>query len=180
MFPVLEGCVVAAPLLVVDGAGQFPKRDLATGWPADWVVVTVPREAVPAAVLLNPEKEDGATVELLVVRLNTEVVLLAERVEAVEVAETGEGCGKMGLKLWRRGLLSEEAAAEEVVVAAAKMGLNPAVRRGFVVLTGWELLAGAAAVEAEGAEVVLSWFDSPNRVGPVKEAAGMLVGALET
>lgn len=86
---------------------------------------------MPAEALLKPENE----LELLVVTPNTDIVV-AERVEAVEVAEMEGGCGKMGLKFWGWGLVSDEAADEEVVVAAAKIGLNTAVRRGLVVLMG--------------------------------------------
>lgn len=131
MLPALAGCTGAEPLLVVDGVDQFPKRDLTTGCAAGW-----PAATAPAEMLLKPEKDDGALVALLVVRPNADVIPVAETVEAVEVEETEEGCGKIGLKSWIPGLVSEEAAADEVVVAAAKMGLKPAVRRGFVVLAG--------------------------------------------
>lgn len=164
MLPVLVGCAEEELLLVVGGEDQFPKRDFTAVWAAGCAVVTEPEEAVPADVLLKPENEDGANVVLLDDAPNTEDVVLAAGVEAVEVVVTAGGCAKpaaemspkMGLKFWREDLFSNDGAAGEVV-AAGKMGLNPAASRGLVVLTDSELLAGGAAdvteveaVEAEG------------------------------
>lgn len=156
-------------------------------------MVTESVETVLAGVPLKPAKADGATVVLLVDAPNIEDVVLELRVEAVEEAVRDEGCAKaapagtspnMGLKFWTEGLLSAGDAVEEVVVVAGKMGLNPAVSRGLVLLGDWELLAGAEVVEtwvvAEEAEEELIWLDRPNRVGPATGATEVLVGALET
>lgn len=87
----------------------------------------------------------------------------------------------MGLKFWAGGLLSGADVAEEVVVVTEKMGLNPEVSRGLVLLTDPELLAGAVAVtglEAEEAVGVLIWLDGPNT--PVPATGGVLLDALES
>jgi len=121
----------------VDGVGQFPK--------SDFVVVIEPVEVVLAGVLLlKPEKAFGATVVLLVDAPNNEDVVLAGSVEAAEVVVMEEGCTKaaaagaspkIGLKFWTGGPLCEDGVAEDVVVVAGKMGLNPAASSGLVLLT---------------------------------------------
>lgn len=181
MLPVLGACAEAAVVL--------PKRDFTTGWAAGCVVVMEPVEAVPVGALVMPGKMEGATVVLLV-DPNSEGVLLKEAVEAGLVVVRGEGCPKpdpavvapkMGLKLWTEGLLSGIDVAEEEVVVTAKMGLNPEVSRGLVLLTGPELLAGAVAVtrlEAEEAVGVLIWLASPNRLAPA--TGGVPLEALVT
>lgn len=137
-------------VVVVGGADQIPKRDLAAVWVAGCAAATEPEDAAPADVLVKPEKEGGADVVLL------DDTVLAVGVEAVEGAVTAGGCAKpatatspkMGLKLWREGLFSNGGAAG-AVVAAGKMGLNPAASRGLGALTEPELLAGGAADEME-------------------------------
>lgn len=150
--------------------------------------MTEPVVAVLAGALLKPVKADGATVLLLVDAPNNEDVVLAEGVEAVEVVVKSEDCAKValagtspniGLKFWTEALLSDD----DAVVVAGKMGLNPAVSRGLVLLADWELMAGAAVVVtgllAEEAERVLIWPDRPKRVSPATGAGGVLLGALE-
>lgn len=191
MLPVLGACSEAEELvLVVDGVGQFPKRDFTAGGAAGCVVVMEPVEAVPVVVLVKPGKTDGATVLLLVNPPNIEDVLLGAAVEAGLLLVRDGGCPKpapaaaspkMGLKFWTAGLLSEVGGAE-VVAVTAKMGLNPETSRGLVVLTASELLAGAAVaatgLEAEEAEGVLIWPASPNR--PAAATGGVLLEALVT
>lgn len=168
MLPVVRGCADEELLLVVvGGADQLPKRDFtAAGWAAGCAAATEPVGAAAADVLLKPEKEDGANV--LVDAPNTEGVALADSVEAVREG----GCAWAAavvtfpntfLKFWRDVLLSKDAAAEDVlVVAAGKMGLNPAASRGLVgwLLTDSELLAGGAVevmvAEADKAEGALT------------------------
>lgn len=99
------------------------------------------------------------------------------------------GCGKaapavvtpkIGLKFCKGGLLSGADVAEGVVTA--KMGLNPEARRGFVLLTTSELLAGAVVIvtvlEAAEADGVLIWLARPNKPAPA--SGGLLLEALET
>lgn len=183
---------MAELVLIVDGADQFPKRDLAAGWAAGCAAVMEPVEAAPVGVLVMLGKMDGAAVVLLV-DPNIEGALLEETVEAgLVVARDGDcpkaapalALPKMGLKVWAGGLLSGvDVTEEEVVVMAAKMGLNPEDSRGLVLMPDPELLAGAVAVavtglEAEEAVGVLIWLASPNR--PVPATGGVLLEALET
>lgn len=149
-------------------------------------------ETMFAAVVLKPEKADGAAVELLVKPPNIEGVLPADSVDADDVVVRAEGAAKagaagaavaspkIGLKFWMGALLSEDdVAGVVVVVAAAKMGLKPETSRGLLLLL---LGAGVAdtGVEVDGAEGELIWLDKPNRAGPTTGAAGLLLlGALE-
>lgn len=80
MLPVLGACAVAELVLVVDGADQFPKRDLTAGSAADCVAVMELVEAVPVVVM--PGKTDGVTVVLLADPPNIEDVVLEETVES--------------------------------------------------------------------------------------------------
>lgn len=81
MLPVLGACgAVAELVLVVDGADQFPKRDLTAGSAAGCVAVTEPVEAVP--VVVKPGKADGVTVVLLADPPNIEDVVLEETVDS--------------------------------------------------------------------------------------------------
>lgn len=77
-------------------------------------------------------------------------VELEETIDVELVVVRDAGCPKltpvlvppnMGLKVWTGGLLSGVVVAEAVV--AAKMGLNPEGKRGFVLLTASELLIDA-------------------------------------
>lgn len=77
-------------------------------------------------------------------------------------------------------MLSGVDVAEAVVMA--KMGLNPEAKRGFVLPTASELLAGEVVavtvletVEAEGVPI---WLARPNR--PVPGTGGVLLEDLET
>lgn len=76
---------------------------------------------------------------------NTDV-LLEDTVGAGLAVELTGVVPKMGLKLWTEGLLS---GVEVVVGVTVKMGLNPAVSRGLLLLTG------AAAATVLGAEEAL-------------------------
>lgn len=151
-----------------------------------------PLEAVPEGVLFIPGNRDGATVVLLVDAPNNDGALLEEAVEAGLAVVTDDGCPKpepdvaapkMGLKVGTAGLLSCVGVSEEVVAATEKIGLNPDVSRGLVLLLDSELLAGAAAAAVvrgfeAGIEVdVLVWLVGPNRL-PVK--GGVLLGAFDT
>lgn len=153
-----------------------------------------PLEAVPEGVLFIPRNRDGATVVLLVDAPNNDGALFEEAVEAGLAVVTDDGCPKpepdvvapkMGLKVGTAGLLSCVGVSEEVVVATEKIGLNPDVSRGLVLLLDSELLTGAAAAAATvvrgfeaGIEVdVLVWLVGPNRL-PVK--GGVLLGAFDT
>lgn len=168
-------------VLVVDGAGQFPKRDLtASGCVAEVVTEVLleeEEEGVPVRVLAKPGKADGATVVLLV-KPNIEGVLLEETVDDGLVVVRDDGCpkpppavvlAKMGLKFWTAGLLSEGGAAEEeeVEVVTEKMGLNPEDSRGLAVLVilvlmgALELLIGAAAA----ADAAVTGLDAVKAVG---------------
>lgn len=142
----------------MDGADQFPKRDFTATWAEGCVELMEPVEAMLAEEL-KPEKAEGTTVVLLDDAPNIDV-LLVEAVEAVDAVVRDEGCAKaadavaspkMGLKFWMGALISEDDVAEEVVVVAGKMGLNPAASSGLVLLTDPELLAGEAATAATGA-----------------------------
>lgn len=68
------------------------------------------------------------------------------------------------------------------VVVTAKMGLNPETRRGFVLLTASELLAGevvaVTVLETVETEGVLIWLARPNR--PLPSTGGVLLEDLET
>lgn len=68
------------------------------------------------------------------------------------------------------------------VVVTAKMGLNPDVSRGLVLLTDSELLDGAVVPVTVFKEVVamlVLWLGSPNRPDPVT-AVVLLLEVLET
>lgn len=108
MVPVLGACTEAELVVVVDGVGQFPKRDFTVACAAGCVIVMEPVEAVPADVLVKPGKTDGAAAVLLVDPPNIDV-LLEETVEAGLVVVRDGGCPKlapavvppnMGLKFW--------------------------------------------------------------------------------
>lgn len=187
MLPVLGACVEPELVLVVDGADQFPKRDFTAAGCV--VVVVAPVETVPVGVLDKPGKTDGAAVVLLA-DPNIEGVLLEETVAAGLVVVRDDGCPnpvlaaapKMGLKFWTGALLSWVDVAEEEA-GTAKMGLNPEAKRGLVLLTDSELLAGAVTevvtgLEDEEAAAVLIWLASPNRPAPV--TGGVLLEAVET
>lgn len=94
MVPVLGACTEAELVLVVDGVGQFPKRDFTVGCAAGCVVVMEPVEAVPVDVLVKPEKTDGAAVVPLDGPPNIDV-LLVETVEAGLVVVRDGGCPKL-------------------------------------------------------------------------------------
>lgn len=167
-----------------------PKRDLIAGGAAGCEAMMEPLEAVTVGALAKPGKTDEAAVVLLADAPNIEDVELEEAAERGLVVVRDGGCPKlpleetppkMGLKSWTGGLLSVAVVAAVEVVVTAKMGLKPEESRGLLLVTGPELLTGAAAVmgfDAEEAAAVLTWLASPKRPAP---AAGVaLLEALET
>lgn len=130
-------------------------------------------------MLVNPPNIEDAVLEA------TEAGLAAVRDEGCPKPAGGAASPKMDLKFWTGGLLLSAAdVIDTVVVATAKMGLNPEASKGLVLLADPEMLAETivevTGLEAEEAEGALIWPVSPNRPVAAAATGGVLLEPLET